>query len=99
MLTVDILPGIEKEARERQGARTDIREKFPQSDKGKATEKAAAMVGVNPRYISDMKKLVAEEPELVARVRSGELKLMEALRQARRRVRHFTRDEGAATGG
>lgn len=48
---------MKKEARERQGTRTDIPEKFPESDKGKATDKAAAMVGVGHTYISDAKKL------------------------------------------
>jgi len=42
-------------AKERQGARNDIVEKIPQGDEGKARDKAAAAVGVNPRYVSDAK--------------------------------------------
>ena len=76
-LGVDILPALEKEARERQGTSTgganpQLVEIFPQADTSKSRDKAAAMVGVNPRYISNMKKLAAEEPELAEEIRSGD---------------------------
>ena len=57
MIALDVLPELEREARERQGARTDIRENIPESPKGKAAEQAAALVSVNPHYVSDAKAI------------------------------------------
>jgi hypothetical protein len=56
------LPMFEAEAKARQKKSADVpnkgatvREIIPEPSKGKATEKAAATVGVNPRYVSDAK--------------------------------------------
>ena len=75
---MDVLPMLEAEAKERQGARIDPEtsvKKFtdvePRSTR--ASEQAAQMVGTNRQYVSDAKRLRDEAPELLERVRSGEL--------------------------
>ena len=62
VLALDILPFQEAQAAARRGVRNDIREIIPSSEQGKATEKAAAAVGVNPRYVSDAKRIQREAP-------------------------------------
>jgi hypothetical protein len=61
------LPRYETEAKERQatstgGKKPQLREKIPYPEKGKATEHAAVTVGVNPRYVSDFKKIKQRDP-------------------------------------
>ena len=58
-----MLPLLEQQAKERQGTRTDIREKLPEGSTGKASEHAAAAVKVNPRYVSDAKRIAEKAPE------------------------------------
>lgn len=82
-LALDILPYLEDDARKRQGARNDIQEKFPESDAGQARDKAAKLVGTNPRYVSDAKKLAKEAPQLFEKVKAGEISLPAAKLQAR----------------
>src|SRR5262249_29623769 len=48
---------------------------------GDARDQAAAMFGVNSRYVSDACRLRAESPELFEKVRDGELTLTRAMRQ------------------
>ena len=83
MIALDILPRLEAEARERQGARTDLQantdfvELIPQSEpiitSGKSREVAAGMTNTNARYVSDAKRITQEDPTLADRVRAGEL--------------------------
>lgn len=47
-----------KEAKERQGTRTDIKEKFPESEIGQARDKAGEAVGVSGRYIDQAEEMV-----------------------------------------
>ena len=54
---------LEKEAKERQGTRTDISQQIDQSEKSRATERAAKILGTNRQYVSDAKKLKEEQPE------------------------------------
>jgi hypothetical protein len=68
MVGAEILPILEEEAKERQGARTDIREIIPGSSTGKASEQAAKIIGVGGRYVSDAKKIVREAPEIATHV-------------------------------
>jgi hypothetical protein len=44
---------FEAEAKERQGARSDIQERIPESSSGQARDHAAAAFNVNPRYVQD----------------------------------------------
>lgn len=75
MIAADLLPEFEKEAKKRQGARTDIRAKLPESETGKATEQAAKAMNVSSRSVQEAKKLKAEAPEKADAVRKGHLKL------------------------
>jgi hypothetical protein len=47
-------------------------------EKGKASEKAAAAVGVNHRYVSDAKAIKEKSPETFSKVLSGEMSIPEA---------------------
>ena len=53
------------------------------AEKGQSRDKAAAIVGVNPRYVSDAKKLSDKSPDLAAKVFAGETSLPAAMRQMR----------------
>lgn len=72
-VATESLPLFEAEAKERQGKRTDIKELIPESSKGQARDKAAAAVGVNPRYVSDAKAIKEKSPETFEKVLSGEM--------------------------
>ncbi len=76
-VAVDILPGLEAEAKERQGSREDIVPKMAPSDKGKSRDKAATKLKVSHGYVSDAKKIKAESPEQFEQMRSGEKTMVE----------------------
>ena len=83
VVAMDVLPMLEAEAKERQGARIDLETSVkkltdvePRSTR--ASEQAAQMVGTNRQYVSDAKRLSDEAPELLERVRSGELTIPQA---------------------
>lgn len=84
VVAANMLPLLEAEAKERQLStlkhNTD-KEKIPERDKGQARDKAAAIVGVNPRYVSDAKKIKEEAPEIFERVASGEVTISAAKKE------------------
>jgi hypothetical protein len=86
-VAVDILPLLEKEAKERQGVRNDLVEKIPQSDMGKARDQAADIVGVNSHYVSDAKKIKKEAHDLFIMVRCGAMNIPEAKSKLDQRTR------------
>lgn len=68
-IAAEALPHFESEAKKRQvinakNNQPQNTEKIPVSDSGEAREKAAAQVGVNPRYVSDAKKIKEAAPDL-----------------------------------
>ena len=79
-VALELLPEFEKEAKQRQGSREDIVQKIAPSEKGKARDKAAAVVGVNRQYVSDAKSIREKSPDAFERVKSGELSLTQAKR-------------------
>lgn len=94
---LDILPMLEEEARERQRVAGEEfgRGKLPQligeaieqpreRHANEAVQQAAQMVGTNRQYVSDAKKLRDEAPELLERVRSGELTIPQAKTELKR---------------
>jgi len=91
------LPMWEEEARERQrGGRGGVLlpEKFPEaSDTGDARDKAAAVFGVNGRYVSDAKMVDENDPELFEKVLSGEVTLTQAKRKVKERKREQKRED------
>lgn len=95
MVAVDMLPLLEQQAKERQtatlkrGTETPVTERIPERDNGEAREHAAAAVKVNPRYVSDAKRIAEKAPELVEPMRRGEV----TLQQAKRKVKEAERQE------
>ncbi|MFH0824413.1 MAG: ParB/RepB/Spo0J family partition protein [Pseudomonadota bacterium] len=62
-VAVELLPEFKKAAKERQVRKPkSVPEKIPEQDKGEARDQAAALVGVNPRYVSDAEKIKRESP-------------------------------------
>jgi DNA methylase len=53
---------------------------------GKARDQAAALLGVNGRYVQDAKKVKELDPELFERVKAGDVRVDTARRQAERAV-------------
>ena len=62
--------------------RTDLVEKIPPSDFGKASEKAAEMLGINPHYVTDAKQIEQDAPKILHHVRQGTLTMSKALKVA-----------------
>jgi len=95
-VATEVLPILEAEARERQitlagtrpnGVDTDLREIIPQGTAGRASERAAELVGVNPRYISDAKRIKEDAPEVFTELQAGALTMPQA-RAPRHRATH-----------
>lgn len=64
--------------------------------KGDARDKAAAAVGVNPRYVSDVKRIKEEAPELIEKMRKAEITVPQAMREIKERKREVRREENRA---
>jgi predicted flavoprotein YhiN len=79
-IAIDILPLLEEEARKRQGTRTDITQKFAESEYGEARKQVAQILNTNRQYISDTKALKQNAPELLEEVKNGEISISEAKR-------------------
>lgn len=76
---IKMLPHLEEEAKQRQIRKPNsVTEKIPEQNGGESRNRAAAMVNVNPHYISDAKKIQEKAPELINRMASGEFKIAEA---------------------
>ena len=69
------------EAKERQGARTDlnISQRIEQSNDGKASEQAAKIVGTNRQYVSDAEKIREVAPDLEEKVMAGDMAVLRVL--------------------
>lgn len=84
------LPHLHEQARERQGARTDLElpghmsRKSP--DDGRAREQAGKLVGVSGRTVAELDRVAREAPELHAQVLTGEKGVREAWRETRERA-------------
>lgn len=73
-LALDLLPHLEAEAKERQGARTDLGNIPPRAEEsGEAAEKAATLVGVGRSTVAAAKAIQKRAPEVVDAMRSGEI--------------------------
>lgn len=62
---VESLPHFESEAKKRQVRKPadSVQEKIPEQTGTQSRDQAAHQVGVNPRYVSDAKKIKGESPE------------------------------------
>jgi ParB-like chromosome segregation protein Spo0J len=77
MIALDAERLFAVEAKQRQGARTDIKAILPEGSKGQARDQAAAACGVSPRYVQDAKS-VAKSPTLADQVKAGKMSLATA---------------------
>jgi 16S rRNA G966 N2-methylase RsmD len=93
MLALVLMPELEAEAKGRMAQGGKGTEKIP--DLGEAREKAAAAVGVNPRYVQDAKAVQEADPKLADKVRQGEMTLSEAKSEVKKRERKATREKEA----
>lgn len=80
-VAAEALPMLEAEARERQGHRSDITEKIPGS--GEARHKAAELAKVNPRYVSDAKRIKEQSPKLFQQMAAGDKSISQAKQELR----------------
>ena len=87
MISENMLPFLEEEAKERQAIghynapqykENPVREIIPEQDKGRARDHAAKLVGTNPHYVSDAKKIKQKSPEIAEKVVKGKLSIPEA---------------------
>lgn len=90
MIAVEVEKMLATEAKKRQGKRTDLKQpNIPQRIAGSSSEtearsQAAKLVGTNRQYVSDAKKLQAEDPEAAEAVRRGETSLPKAMEPHRK---------------
>lgn len=89
-IAVDALPLYEVEAADRRAALSGRPSETPAnicggSETGEARELVARDFGTNRQYVSDAKKLRSEEPELFEGVRTGEMTIPQAKKEAKRR--------------
>jgi hypothetical protein len=90
-LALELEKQLAREAKKRQrehaqtapGRTGTLPEIFPEvSDKGEAREKAAHMLGANPHYITDAKKIERDAPEILEQVKQGTLSIPQAKKVA-----------------
>lgn len=104
-IAVEMLPLLEKEARDRQKAsRAKPGEKVgakvgqkiaPPSEGGgtKSATQAAAITGTNKQYVKDCKKLKAKDPKLFDDVKAGKSTLVAATRKLKEAKREARRQD------
>lgn len=81
-VAVEVEPFLAKEAKNRQGTRTDLKQHCgnisTKLEVGKSRDKAGEIIGVSGRYVQDAKKIKKESPELFEEVKSGKKTIKEA---------------------
>ena len=87
VIALDLLPLLEKEAKHRQrrseGRGKKVAKKLATLYGGKATSIAARMARTNSAYVEAVKSIGKQAPELLAKIRSGILRVPDAARLAR----------------
>lgn len=83
VIAIDLLPMLEKEAKERQrlspGRGKKVTKKLVASSaNGRASQVAAQITKTNSAYIEAVKSIRKQAPELVEKIRSGEIKIPHA---------------------
>lgn len=91
--SVECLPWLEKEAKERQGRRNDLKRpnitqqiERPSRNETTATAQAAQLFKTNRQYVADAKKIKETEPALFEELKSGKRDMAEAKREIRRKA-------------
>lgn len=88
-VAVELMPELEREAKERQRNHGGTAPGKPSNTSGKnsgseSRDEAATTVGVNPRYVSDAKRIKEESPKTFDRIKAGELKVTQAKQEVKR---------------
>ncbi len=84
VLALEVEPFFAEEAKERMkaGAESTNTGKgkipYPEDEKGQARDQAAQATGTNGRYVSDVKKIKHDAPQVFEQVKSGELNISQA---------------------
>lgn len=81
VVALDLLPLLEKEAKDRQLQGKTLANKLAKvgtNGHGKASQVAARLTKTNSAYVEAVKSIKNQAPELLAKVRSGDLKIPEA---------------------
>lgn len=98
IVAADALPLFEKEAKKRQGTRTDkhsgknARKSEPEH---RARDDAAKAFNVSPRYVEAAKVIAGHSPELAKDVRSGKRTISRAMKTVKQQKRQEQREEAA----
>jgi len=96
MIAQDVLPILEKEAKERamEASCTKWGGKIstPLEEQGKTRDQAAAMFGVSGRYVQEAKRIKEDAPDLAEQVRNGEMSIPQAKRELKERSREQVRE-------
>jgi hypothetical protein len=112
-VAVEMLPWLEKEARERQRQagkvhgkgrpKAKLPELIPEAkrDDGEARKQAAKLAGTNARYVSMAKAIKEADPEAFEQVKAGKVNLHQAKHRVikRQRQREYDQQEETARGG
>lgn len=85
VISLEVMPMLEEEARKRQIRKPNsVMEKFPEQNKGTASEKAGKMFNVNERYVRDIKKLKeAGRIDVIENIKQGKQTLQDIKREDR----------------
>lgn len=84
------LPFFEEEAKKRQAvghfnapqySESPVVEKIPQLGDGRAREHSAKAFNTNSRYVQDAKRIQEKRPELISKIKSGEMTITQAKRE------------------
>lgn len=91
IISLDALPLLEVEAKVRLvtstgGAEPRPTEIFPEAEKGEARAKAADLFQTNPHYVSDVKMLKQEAPDLIDEIMSGDMSIEKAKKELKKRT-------------
>ncbi len=89
VLAVEIEEQLAEQAKTRQraagGNKKALVEKMPRTPengpKGRSRDQAARLLGTNPRYVTDAKKLIKVNPALAKKVKAGQMTLPDAMGQ------------------
>ena len=85
VIALDVLPLLEREAKERQRAGGRVAKKCAKlTETGKASEAAARLAHSNSRYVEAVKSIQNEAPELVEKIRGGSLSVPDATKLAKK---------------
>ncbi len=79
MIAVKIKPMFEQEAKQRQGARTDVQENLPEGTFGQSRDKAAKTLGISGRTVTSAEKVINKGvSDLVKAVEEGKVSVSSA---------------------